>query len=65
MLINSCSICGCDIFYIHEFIVHRAALDKDEGDLTVYNIKNHGIKLITCRNCNAEYSASNFREINF
>ncbi len=65
MLIKKCLQCGCNDFDINEFIVHRAYLCGEEGDLTYYKNKNHGIESIICIKCKSEYSEKNFKQINF
>ncbi len=63
--IKKCLECGSGDFDINEFIVHRACLGDNDKDLIAYKVKNHGIEMIVCSNCEKEYNEDDFKEIGF
>jgi len=63
MTIKKCK-CGSTTFDINEGIVHRASINED-GELTVYKVVANEIETIDCQECGAEYSESDFKQVNF
>ena len=61
--ILKCKKCGSEDFYVVEEIGYKAYVG-DDGILQCQN-GNCDIKLIACRKCDAEYSESDFKEVNF
>jgi hypothetical protein len=64
-MLKKCLKCGSLEFEINEFIVHKAAMDGKDGDLTAYKVKNNGIEQIFCSSCGKEYVENDFVKINF
>lgn len=63
--IKKCKKCGSDDFDINEFIVYRATVNKDSGELSAYKIKNNGTEMIVCVECGEEYCAADFKSVSF
>jgi len=62
---KKCKKCMGDDFCIQEILFHKAALNSDDENLTVYKDKAGGIERIFCAKCDEDYSESDFKKINF
>ena len=58
-----CKKCGSENFYVNEEYSWKAFVG-DDGVLQCQGA-NSEIKNIFCKKCNAEYSESDFKEVNF
>ena len=58
-----CKKCGSEDFWVNEGYTWKAFVD-DEGTLQCQSASSE-IENIFCKKCNAEYSADEFKEINF
>lgn len=65
MNLKKCTKCGGDNFYIQEIIFHEAAICPENGMLNVYGDHGSGIERIFCKDCEADYSEKDFKQINF
>jgi hypothetical protein len=57
--------CGSEHFVITEYVVWKAAIDKETGRLDACAVKGNGIDSVECRMCGREYGAEDFAEVEF